>query len=88
MTHDIECTQCDGEGIIWNNADPTSGQSVDCDACHGEGWREPTADEASDMAEAQWHERNSGEPPMTMREQNTAAWMLKQALMGRDQANG
>jgi hypothetical protein len=53
---------------------------IECAQCDGEGWREPTADEASDMAEAQYHDRNSGEPPMTLREQNTAAWMLKQAL--------
>jgi hypothetical protein len=26
------CDDCDGEGNIWNNADPTSGQRVDC-AC-------------------------------------------------------
>ena len=27
------CEQCDGEGRIWNNADPTSGQWVECDRC-------------------------------------------------------
>tara|TARA_R110000787_G_scaffold36714_6_gene93554 strand:- start:1298 stop:1822 length:525 start_codon:yes stop_codon:yes gene_type:complete len=27
------CTYCDGKGNIWNNADPTSGQRVDCPAC-------------------------------------------------------
>lgn len=27
------CTTCDGTGTIWNNCDPTSGQSVDCDEC-------------------------------------------------------
>jgi hypothetical protein len=27
------CEQCHGEGVIWNNADPTSGQWVDCDRC-------------------------------------------------------
>lgn len=27
------CTECDGEGNIWNNADPTSGQRFDCEAC-------------------------------------------------------
>lgn len=75
---DIECPDCDGDGRIWNNADPTSGQVVDCDACHGEGWREPTADEAADMAEAQYHERYSGEPPVTMQEQSAAAWALHQ----------
>lgn len=77
MTYDMECPDCDGEGVIWNNADPTSGQCVDCDACHGEGWRQPTADEAADLAEAQYHERQS-EPPMTMQEQSAAAWALHQ----------
>lgn len=28
---DGECPDCDGNGRIWNNADPTSGQWVDCD---------------------------------------------------------
>lgn len=74
MTYDIECTGCDGEGWIWNSG------KTDCDACNGSGWREPTADEAADIAEAQYHERLNGEPPMTMREQNAAAWMLAQAL--------
>lgn len=27
------CPDCDGDGRIWNNADPTSGQWVECDAC-------------------------------------------------------
>jgi len=27
------CEECDGEGNIWNNADPTSGQRVDCEHC-------------------------------------------------------
>lgn len=28
-----ECEACEDSGIIWNNADPTSGQRVDCDQC-------------------------------------------------------
>jgi hypothetical protein len=28
-----ECDYCDGDGRIWNNADPTSGQWVECDMC-------------------------------------------------------
>ena len=27
-----ECEVCDGEGVIYNNADPTSGQWIECDA--------------------------------------------------------
>lgn len=32
-----ECQECDGNGLIWNNADPTSGQRVDCPKCCAEG---------------------------------------------------
>lgn len=28
-----DCEACDGFGICWNNADPTSGQFVACEAC-------------------------------------------------------
>ena len=48
---ETECHDCEGEGRIWNNADPTSGQSVDCDCCDGTGWREPTQKKINDMAE-------------------------------------
>lgn len=27
------CEACDGEGNVWNNADPASGQRVDCEVC-------------------------------------------------------
>ena len=27
------CENCDGEGKVWNNADPTSGQWLPCEAC-------------------------------------------------------
>lgn len=29
------CSHCDGFGTVWNNADPTSGQSVNCENCGG-----------------------------------------------------
>ena len=64
----IECQDCDGEGVIWNNADPTSGQSVQCYACHGEGWREMTEDEANDAAADAWSDLCESEPPMSMAE--------------------
>ena len=35
MTDEIECRDCDGEGRIWNNADPTSNQFFDCEVCCG-----------------------------------------------------
>lgn len=28
-----QCGDCDGDGKVWNNADPTSGQWVACEAC-------------------------------------------------------
>lgn len=30
-----DCPECDGLGNVWNNADPTSGQRVDCEVCGG-----------------------------------------------------
>lgn len=33
----IICPTCEGEGTIWNNADPTSGQGFDCEDCGGTG---------------------------------------------------
>jgi hypothetical protein len=30
---ETECPHCDGDGKIWNNADPTSGQFVECQRC-------------------------------------------------------
>jgi DnaJ-class molecular chaperone len=68
MSDEIECPDCDGEGRIWNNCDPTSGQSVDCDACNGKGWREPTQDEADNMAEDAYQRQFEGEPPMSFAE--------------------
>jgi hypothetical protein len=48
----VICPTCEGEGTIWNNADPTSGMGFDCEACGGEGERAATDQEWSDMAEA------------------------------------
>lgn len=31
-----DCWDCDGFGVCWNNADPTSGQWVPCDQCGDE----------------------------------------------------
>lgn len=81
MTMDeIECPDCDGEGRIWNNADPTSGQSVDCDTCDGTGWREPTEEEANDRAADAFSVMCEGEPPLTAQERHLAAWKQKQEL--------
>ena len=80
---EIECTDCDGEGRIWNNADPTSGQYVDCDACHGDGWREPTQEELNDMAADAFSDMCEGEPPLSfaeraeMQAKRDAQWGVK-----------
>ena len=68
MSDQIECRDCDGEGVIWNNADPTSGQSVACEACKGEGWREPTDEESADIAADAWSDMCEGEPPVSFAE--------------------
>lgn len=73
---EIECPDCDGEGRIWNNADPTSGQSVDCEECRGTGWRTMTADECEDAYTAQFE----GEPPLSAQERREIAWKQKQEL--------
>lgn len=62
--NEIECTDCDGEGIIWNNADPTSGQSVQCDHCFGAGWRPETDEEANDRAADAFSDMCESEPPI------------------------
>lgn len=47
----IECPDCDGNGIIWNNNDASSGQSCQCEECDGEGWRAPTQAEYDELCE-------------------------------------
>ncbi len=70
MTHldEIECPDCEGEGRIWNNADPTSGQCAACDACGGGGWREETDEERDDRSANAFSDMCAGEPPLTMAE--------------------
>lgn len=90
----IECADCDGEGVVKNPnlygygfrpdpADTTPSPEptrINCAACGGEGWRAPTDDELVGMAERQAEDAASGEPPRTMQEQYIDAWMLKQAV--------
>lgn len=63
--NEIECPECEGNGC-----DQSSGSSVDCPACQGNGWREPTQDEADNMAEDAYQRQFEGEPPMSARERN------------------
>lgn len=65
---EVECTACEGEGIIWNNADPTSGQSCQCDECHGNGWRPETDEEANDRAADAFSDMCESEPPLSFAE--------------------
>lgn len=67
---EIECLDCNGEGNIWNNADTTSGQRVDCEACKGTGCRAPTQDELDNMAEDAYQRQFEGEPPLSQRERD------------------
>lgn len=66
---EIECPTCNGDGEVWNNADVTSRQCVTCPDCAGEGWREATDEEASDMAADAWSDLCSSEPPISWHEQ-------------------
>lgn len=43
----VDCG-CD-VGRIWNNADPSSGQWIECDDCGGRGFHELTDDEAEEL---------------------------------------
>ena len=65
---EIECHECEGEGVIWNNADPTSGQSVICDECNGVGWRLETEEEANDRASDAFSDMCESEPPVSFQE--------------------
>lgn len=80
MNDEIECLTCDGEGNIWNNADPTSGQRHDCEDCKGTGWRLPTQDEYDSLAEAAYDRSLEGEPSMSMQERHERDWKQKQEL--------
>jgi hypothetical protein len=88
---EIECPECNGEGIVERPVMPESGIRsdteycrVECDACDGDGWREMTDDELSDAVEAQEQRRyedfhdGGGQPSLD--EQRRAAWAQKQEL--------
>lgn len=70
----IECFECDGHGKIFNNADPTSGQFHECEACNGEGWRAETDEERNDRAADAFSDMCESEPPITMRERQLKDW--------------
>lgn len=83
-----ECRACDGEGIIWNNADPTSGQWCDCPDCHGEGWIKCNRGGVNCRfdhcyCEAAWERQQAdyaSEPPTSADERHQLAWQQKQEL--------
>ena len=81
MIDEIECPDCDGMGRIYNNNnDPLGRQYFDCEECGGTGWREPTQDEADNMAEDAYWRQFEGEPPLSAQERHEAAWKQKQEL--------
>ena len=74
---EIECRQCQGFGFTMPAE--RMGETADCAACDGEGWRPMTADELDAEAERQAEDAMS-EPPVTMAEQHRAAWQQKKDL--------
>lgn len=90
MIDEIECRDCNGEGEVEHPhlhryasivaESPPDPVMVECEECGGKGWRAPTDDELSDMAERQAEDAASGEPPMTVQEMYERAYALKQAL--------
>lgn len=74
---EIECPDCSGNGFIPPQV--RMGESMDCTACEGTGWREMTPDEEADAAE-RYAEDAASEPPVTMDEMHRAAWHQKQTL--------
>lgn len=81
---EIECPQCDGWGstVVKSASGLMTFRTADdhCPACNGTGWRAPTDDELSDMAERQAEDAASGEPPMTVQEMYEKAYELKREL--------
>ena len=75
---EIECRQCDGNGFI--PPAKRMGETVDCAACNGAGWRPMTDDERDDAAADAFSDMCEGEPPITMDERHAMAWREK---MGR-----
>jgi hypothetical protein len=62
---EIECLECCGNG---QTIGPNSGEDIICPHCQGRGWREPTQDEADNMAEDAYQHQFEGEPPMSFAE--------------------
>jgi RecJ-like exonuclease len=68
--NEIECPDCDGNGWVGKRLPRVGGgvHEVTCEHCNGTGWREPTQDEADNMAEAAYDRQFEGEPPMSFAE--------------------
>lgn len=93
MTDEIECRDCDGEGSVEHRflsnyvspqaECPPDPVRVECEACNGKGWREPTEEDADALAEAAYDRQFEGEPPMSfgertaMQSKRDAQWGVK-----------
>ena len=91
MSQEIECPACNGEGEVeamFQNQCisivaecPPDPVMVECEECHGEGWRPMTDEEEAEAAERQAEERaEAGWQYPTLAEQHRAAWQQKQDL--------
>lgn len=61
---EIECTECGSTGV----AEYFEGCARPCDACHGEGWRLESDEEANDRAADAFSDMCEGEPPISFSE--------------------
>lgn len=55
-------------------------QLIQCQACHGTGWRAMTEDEANDAAADAFSDMCESEPPISALERLETAWKQKQGL--------
>lgn len=80
MTDQIECHDCHGTGAIDRVYIVGQPEFSKCPACHGEGWRDETTEEANDRAADAYSDMCESEPPISDRERYDAAWKQKQEL--------
>ncbi len=83
MTDEIECLDCEGTGEIMPENWYTFKVTAKCGDCNGTGWRAPTDDEISNMAEDAYTRQFDGEPPLSaseraeMQAKRDAQWGVK-----------
>ena len=79
----IECPDCMGEGEYEHPhlegayggshaINPPDPVMIECEACHGKGWREMTDDERDTASENAFSDMCEGEPPLSFAEQSAA----------------